>query len=414
MTEGYLERLRPQAHRCRPGGRHRAHAGVVAGLPGRATSINGRGRWTKAHHRRAWSPRKPASGQFLVSTEQVDLARRWSSGRHRRSPVRHLHVALHRAVRRGRRHRQRRQGAHRDHRGRLLDQRAREPHRVGAALPARGRDRAHRRSAPSPCVVAALGISNAMLAAVRERRREIGVLKAIGGRDRDILRIFLVEAGVLGFVGGVLGRGRRLVHRARRRRHRQRVPGRAGPGRRAARHPHPDHRRHHLAGATAPRHPRRHAAGGPGRPPARPARRWSRYDASRAAQAIGGARARPGGARARRRRAGAARPSPPVATNAIPPAAGPPTPGTVFVALGADETLNRGLDDSLRRAWTAAGVRHHAGPVGRVRQPGHARRHRPRRASAISCPRRSSCSPRWSPSGSATATARPTPPTPAS
>jgi putative ABC transport system permease protein len=54
-------------------------------------------------------------------------------------------------------------------------------------------------------VVAALGISNAMLAAVRERRREIGVLKAIGGRDRDVLRIFLVEAGVLGLIGGALG-----------------------------------------------------------------------------------------------------------------------------------------------------------------------------------------------------------------
>jgi putative ABC transport system permease protein len=55
--------------------------------------------------------------------------------------------------------------------------------------------------------VAALGISNAMLAAVRERRREIGVIKAIGGRDRDVRRIFLVEAGSLGFVGGLLGAG---------------------------------------------------------------------------------------------------------------------------------------------------------------------------------------------------------------
>ena len=54
-------------------------------------------------------------------------------------------------------------------------------------------------------VVAALGISNAMLAAVRERRREIGVLKAIGARDRDVYRVFLLEAGTLGFVGGVLG-----------------------------------------------------------------------------------------------------------------------------------------------------------------------------------------------------------------
>ncbi len=54
-------------------------------------------------------------------------------------------------------------------------------------------------------VVAALGISNAMLAAVRERRREIGVLKAIGARDRDVYRTFLVEAGVLGLIGGILG-----------------------------------------------------------------------------------------------------------------------------------------------------------------------------------------------------------------
>src|SRR4051794_2042775 len=54
-------------------------------------------------------------------------------------------------------------------------------------------------------VIAALGITNALLAAVRERRREIGVLKAIGARDRDVLRTFLVEAGVLGFLGGVIG-----------------------------------------------------------------------------------------------------------------------------------------------------------------------------------------------------------------
>jgi ABC-type antimicrobial peptide transport system permease subunit len=53
--------------------------------------------------------------------------------------------------------------------------------------------------------IAALGIANALLAAVRERRREIGVLKAIGARDRDVLRWFLAEALFSGVVGGVLG-----------------------------------------------------------------------------------------------------------------------------------------------------------------------------------------------------------------
>lgn len=54
-------------------------------------------------------------------------------------------------------------------------------------------------------VIAALGIANALLAAVRERRREIGVLKAIGARDRDVRRIFLLEALALGLGGGLAG-----------------------------------------------------------------------------------------------------------------------------------------------------------------------------------------------------------------
>jgi cell division protein FtsX len=54
-------------------------------------------------------------------------------------------------------------------------------------------------------LIASLGITNALLAAIRERRREIGVLKAIGARDRDVLRVFLLEAGMLGFLGGILG-----------------------------------------------------------------------------------------------------------------------------------------------------------------------------------------------------------------
>jgi hypothetical protein len=54
-------------------------------------------------------------------------------------------------------------------------------------------------------VIAALGIANALMAAVRERRRDIGVMKAIGARDRDVLRVFLVEAFTVGLVGGVIG-----------------------------------------------------------------------------------------------------------------------------------------------------------------------------------------------------------------
>ncbi|MFZ0665026.1 MAG: FtsX-like permease family protein [Acidimicrobiales bacterium] len=47
-------------------------------------------------------------------------------------------------------------------------------------------------------IIAALGIANALFASVRERRYEIGVMKAIGARDRDVLRIFLAEAIAIG------------------------------------------------------------------------------------------------------------------------------------------------------------------------------------------------------------------------
>jgi putative ABC transport system permease protein len=60
-------------------------------------------------------------------------------------------------------------------------------------------------------VIAVLGIANALFAAVRERHREIGVLKAIGARDRDVLRWFELEALLVGAVGGVLGGALGLV-----------------------------------------------------------------------------------------------------------------------------------------------------------------------------------------------------------
>src|SRR5690242_6668055 len=53
--------------------------------------------------------------------------------------------------------------------------------------------------------VATLGIINTLVMAILERRREIGVLKALGAADRDVKQLFFVEAGVMGLAGGGFG-----------------------------------------------------------------------------------------------------------------------------------------------------------------------------------------------------------------
>ncbi|MEK6867470.1 MAG: FtsX-like permease family protein, partial [Nanoarchaeota archaeon] len=54
-------------------------------------------------------------------------------------------------------------------------------------------------------VVGGIGIMNSTYTSVLERRKEIGIMKAIGAENKYILFLFLAEAGMLGFVGGVIG-----------------------------------------------------------------------------------------------------------------------------------------------------------------------------------------------------------------
>jgi putative ABC transport system permease protein len=54
-------------------------------------------------------------------------------------------------------------------------------------------------------IVGSIGITNTMYTSVLERTKEIGIMKSIGAKNSTIFKIFLIESGFLGFIGGIIG-----------------------------------------------------------------------------------------------------------------------------------------------------------------------------------------------------------------
>lgn len=54
-------------------------------------------------------------------------------------------------------------------------------------------------------LIGGIGIANTMYTSVLERRREIGIMKAVGSTNFEVLKLFVIESGLIGLVGGIVG-----------------------------------------------------------------------------------------------------------------------------------------------------------------------------------------------------------------
>lgn len=54
-------------------------------------------------------------------------------------------------------------------------------------------------------IVGGIGIMNSMFTNVLERTSEIGIMKSIGAKNKDIMNLFLIESGIIGLIGGIIG-----------------------------------------------------------------------------------------------------------------------------------------------------------------------------------------------------------------
>ena len=60
-------------------------------------------------------------------------------------------------------------------------------------------------------LVGAVGIANSMFTSVLEKTRDIGIMKALGATNREVLLLFIIESGLFGLIGGILGVGAAFV-----------------------------------------------------------------------------------------------------------------------------------------------------------------------------------------------------------